>query len=132
MNAAKKQTIMLEIANLNQRYALAADASDGDAYGRCFTEDGVFDRFGTELRGRQAIADLQKTNPDVKRRHFIGNPLIEFGIDGQVSGRGYLSVVTFDVKTGEQKPPVCIDYDDIYRSTAEGWLLARRAIRRAF
>jgi ketosteroid isomerase-like protein len=132
MNEAEKQAALWEIANLNQRYARAADAADGSAYSRCFTEDGIFDRFGTEIRGRQALAELQKANSGNKRRHFVSNTLVEFGDDGEVRGEGYQMVVTFDVKTGEQKPPVCVDYRDVYRKTREGWLIARRAVTRAF
>jgi hypothetical protein len=117
MNEGEKRGAMLEIANLNQRYARAADAADGNAFCRCFTEDGVLERLGTEIRGHQALSKLQKHNPEIKRRHFIGNALVEFGDDGQVKGQGYLMVVTFDVKTGEQKP-VCVDYHDIYRKNA--------------
>ncbi|MGB7101119.1 MAG: nuclear transport factor 2 family protein [Xanthobacteraceae bacterium] len=132
MNEIDKYGTMLEIANLNQRYGRAADAADGSAFSRCFTEDGVFDRFGTEIRGHQALAGLQKPNPEIKRRHFISNALVEFGDDGQVRGQGYLMVMIFDVKMGEQKPPVCVDYHDLYRKTPDGWLIARRAVSQAF
>ena len=132
MNEMEKQAAMLDIANLNQRYARAADAADGNAFCRCFTEDGVFERFGTEIRGRQALSNLQKHNPEIKRRHFISGALVEFGDDGQVKGQGYLMVVTFDVKTGEQKQPVCVDYRDLYRKTRDGWVIARRAVNLAF
>jgi hypothetical protein len=132
MTESEKQSIMLEIANLNQRYAQAADAADGEAYSRCFTETGVFDRFGAELKGRHALAELQKPNPDVKRRHFASNALVEFGEDGQVRGRGYLMVVAYDVPAAEQKPPTMVDFSDIYEKTPDGWLIARRAVSRAF
>jgi ketosteroid isomerase-like protein len=132
MNEAEKQAARWEIANLNQRYARAADAADGSAYSRCFTEDGIFDRFGTEIRGRQALAELQKPNPEIKRRHFVSNTLVEFSDNGEVRGEGYQMVITFDVKTGEQKPPICIDYRDIYTKTRDGWLIAWRSVSRAF
>jgi ketosteroid isomerase-like protein len=132
MNEIEKQHVMLEIANLNQRYARAADAADGDGFCRCFAEDGVFDRFGAEIRGRPALSNLQKHNPDIKRRHFISNALVEFGEDGEVKRQGYLMVVTFDVKAGEQKQPVCVDYHDLYRKTHDGWVIARRTVNLAF
>jgi ketosteroid isomerase-like protein len=132
MNEAEKQAAMWEIANLNQRYAQAADAADGIAFSRCFTEDGLFDRFGTEIRGRQALFDLQKSNSGIKRRHFVSNTLVQFGDDSEAGGHGYQMVVTIDAKTGEQQSPVCVDYRDVYRKTPDGWLIARRSVSRAF
>lgn len=132
MGDVKKQAIIAEIANLNQRYALAADSSDAVAFSGCFTEDGVFDRFGVEIRGRKALHRFMKPNAEIKRRHFISNAFVQFEADGSVKGHGYLMVVNFEVKTREQKLPVCVDFDDVYEETPAGWLIARRSVTLPF
>lgn len=87
------------IIDLQHRYVLAMDYFDADGYAAVFTEDGVLDWAGGEVRGRDAIRqfmasgtyDLRKLNfkpaqtPDGREwpstvRHLVTNQVIQ--IDG--------------------------------------------------
>jgi len=77
---------MLEIANLNQRYARAADAADGSAFSRCFTEDGVFDRFGTAVIKRLPICKgpILQSNADTSSVMLLLNSAMTARGEGKV------------------------------------------------
>jgi hypothetical protein len=87
------------IIDLQHRYVLAMDYFDADGYAAVFTEDGVLDWAGGEVKGREAIRefmasgryDLRKMNfvpaktPDGKEwpstvRHLVTNQVIQ--VDG--------------------------------------------------
>jgi ketosteroid isomerase-like protein len=114
------------VEQLSQRYAAAVDARDWDAGAALFTEDGVLvvpdppEHLGPvhESHGRAeiraALAELEATD---RTHHEVT------GADPQ----GRVACVAHHV-IGER----CIDwhlhYDDEYRETPDGWLIARREL----
>ena len=78
-----------QIINLQNRYVLAMDFVDNDAYAAVFTEDAVFDWAGGVIEGREAIRKFREDgvynlsrNAETAEwpattRHFITNQVIE-------------------------------------------------------
>ena len=132
MMPAAELALRLEIAALNQRYCHAADRGDGEAWAACYAEDGVFDRYGGETQGREALRRVVRSSASVKRRHYFFDPIVELTSETEARGAGYGQLVAFDVGTQTWAPTVYVDYTDTYRLTPEGWRIARREIRRSF
>ncbi|HSG89297.1 MAG TPA: nuclear transport factor 2 family protein [Pseudomonadales bacterium] len=86
----------LAIAELTATYSHRLDAGDVAAVVATFTEDGVFDIPGFDLRfsGRDALTRFFTENVarDRDERHFTANPLVE-GDGTRASHRCYYQVV---------------------------------------
>jgi len=132
MSAEALRSLRLEIAALNQRYCQAADRGDGEGWADCYAEDGVFERYGDETRGRAALSRVVRASATIKRRHYFFDPVVELLSETEASGQGYGQLISFDMESQTQAPPICVDYSDRYCMTPEGWRLARREVRRSF
>lgn len=117
---------IIAIQQLLARANTAVDAGDGDAYAKCFTEDGVLDAGEAgKFEGSEQIAaaggSFAGAMPGL--RHWVNNHVIE--VDGdRATGTVYIMVVL-----GGPEPTA--GGTGIYRDhmvrTSEGWLFESRA-----
>lgn len=132
MTEDEKTAARGEIAELIQRYALASDFNDHDAYAALYTEDGVLELpGGVEIRGREALRTRPKPQ-DLQRRHYFMPPVLEFASGDLASGQGCCIVFTYDVAKQQADPARSVDYRTSFRRTPEGWRIARHSVRPSF
>jgi uncharacterized protein (TIGR02246 family) len=123
----------LVIEQLLSDFAWFADRGDGEALARLFLPDAILIVGGTELVGRQRIADdcfRRFNDPHRKTRHVWSNLRIEHS--------GADSVTTTAVQmTFEQSAPdiptqlrVNDLFDEFRRDADKRWRIARRTIKR--
>jgi hypothetical protein len=113
-------------------YAAMADASRADDFAALFTIDGVFDRMGTELVGRDAIrAIIAGRPPGTWSKHVNSNLRITVAADGR-SATGTCDLAMERGIRGDPKVERLRGaYADQYALTGEGWRFRRRAFRLA-
>jgi len=114
---------------LCQAYGRHADAREADALAALFVPDGVFDRLGTEFRGRDAIRGVIASRPaGVWTKHVCSNPRIEVSADG----RSASGTVDLDMERGqdgvEKIERMRGVYTDQFVLTDEGWRFAVRKV----
>ena len=121
MDPADRQAIH----DLITDYCYTFDSADHDTFAALFSEDAVFGRAGSEVRGREAIRDLvanRWVEEPTPRRHLVSNiRLQEPDEDGSVRGKAMFLVTI--ATTGESRARILATgwYDDVYVRTAEGW-----------
>ena len=101
------------------------DSRAEEAFAQCFTPDGVFDRAGDLIRGREALARyIRQRPPTVTVRHVNSMPVIA------VNGRRHLSSVTLSTVCrwdGDGTPTMIrADVFDDCVLTEEGWRIVLR------
>jgi hypothetical protein len=129
------------IEDLQARYLFAFDWNDAQGYSGTFTEDGILDYGGGEIKGRKAIAGFieqgaasraqaRAATPAGERpsvgRHIISNIVVK--IDGdKARGLAYWTHMTSD-KTGYGTVDFFGHYEDEMVKVNGEWLFARRRI----
>lgn len=124
-----------EIRDLIGRLSHLSDRgllSELDAYGDCFTEDGIFEMPNDVRRGREDIKAGSKerrteTGPEVQTRHLVGSISIEFdGPDSAMAESNFL----FGGPGPDGKAAVLLigHYVDKFARTDNGWKFAHRKI----
>lgn len=120
-------------ARLSDEFAYSMDGRHYEALAALFTPDGVFDRVGSVLKGREAIlAALKNRSPDLRTRHFCANK--RFSEVTPTSAKALVYVVNFvgrgDVLGETSKHAMAqaavLEFRDTYAKTAEGWRIAER------
>jgi SnoaL-like domain len=101
------------------------DSRADEAYAECFTPDGVLDRAGDLVRGREALAQYIRQRPrTVVVRHFNSMPVIT------AYDRRHLSCLTLSTVCrwdGDATPTIVrADVVDDCVLTAEGWRISLR------
>lgn len=111
-------------------YAAMADASRADGFAALFAPDGVFDRMGQELVGRDAIRQIIAGRPPgTWTRHVCTNLRITVAADGR-SATGTADLEMDRGRAGDaQVEHLRGAYTDQYVLTDEGWRFGRRAFR---
>ena len=111
-------------------YAEMADAARADDFAALFAPDGVFDRMGTELVGRDAIrAIIASRPPGAWTKHVNRNLRISVAADNR-SATGTCDLEMTRGIAGDPKVEQLRGaYTDQYVLTAEGWRFRRRAFR---
>ncbi len=115
---------------LCKTYGPHADAGDADALAGLYTPDGVFDRLGQLIVGRDAIRQvIAGRPPGVWTKHVCSNVRIELAADGRsASGR-----VDLDMERGqagvEKVDRIRAEYVDQFVLSDEGWRFRRREVR---
>ncbi|HIE4434687.1 TPA: nuclear transport factor 2 family protein [Burkholderia multivorans] len=112
---------------LSADFAHFADSRDYEKFVALFTEDGIFERRGETLRGRNAILRAMHSRPeDMTTRHICTNIRIDTHGNGMATGAG--SMLLFHRAGSENAPPsiTVADYRDIYIATADGWRIQER------
>jgi hypothetical protein len=126
----------LEILNLIASYSHAADGLDPEAYGACFTVDGVFHgRVGMpdemKVTGRDKLvkwhARAIAQRGEVQNRHIQTNTMVVEQTETRALVRTYLLVMVTRAG-GAPTPGLTSVYEDEIVKTDEGW---RIAVRRA-
>ncbi len=111
-------------------YGVHADNWDADALADLFTEDGVFDRLGTQIAGRQTISEFIRNRPkDWWQRHQTSNFTFELGEDGKTA-KGTLDLVLERGKVGENEVSQTLHcrYHDQFVLTDQGWKFKIRTV----
>jgi ketosteroid isomerase-like protein len=98
-----------------------------------FAEDGILDRMGQELVGREAIAGFLAARPqDVETRHLCTNISVEIHDANEGVGSSYVLFVRGKPQDGPSRiegPPSVVEYHDRFTRTAAGWRIRSRRIR---
>ena len=142
--AASSQEQVLDrflIQELQSRYALAHDLTDGDLYAAVFTEDAELYSGGRLMvKGREAlhatgVNDRKRFNAGAAEgersfgalRHVITNSVID--LTGDTTAKGLCYVMTVVVRPGGGPEILSLGrYEDEYRKVDGEWLIAKRDI----
>lgn len=116
---------------LSHAYGTHADAWQAQALADLFTPDGVFDRLGTRIEGRDAIAAFIANRPrEFWQRHQGSGFTFVLAADGQTA-TGTLDLVLEKGRVGQDAviETVRARYYDQFRRTPEGWRFQERQVR---
>lgn len=120
-------------------YARAVDAGDGQRAASYFAEDGLLEMpGGHSYRGPIEIAQRLLDQPkDQVSRHLVSNFSLEMRSSDVAAGQAYVTI--YRATRTSAPGPLPLDgpylvgqYDDEYRRTDLGWLLARRRLTTIF
>jgi len=119
--------------NLCYEFAYLIDTRQYSKLAALFAEDGVFDRVGQVLRGRQDIVEaLLNRSSELRTRHVCNNiHFIEVGPD---VARAVVYNTTLVGKGDPEGMPApygmsqgaFLEFRDLYRRTADGWRFGER------
>lgn len=114
---------------LCRAYGPHADAGEADALANLYTPDGVFDRLGQLVVGRDAIRQLIAGRPPgVWTKHHCRNVRIEVAADGRsASGRTDLEMQRGSAGV-EKVDEIRAEYFDAFVLTDEGWRFKSRKV----
>lgn len=135
MDGIERQRIEWEISQLVNRFSHCIDKARYDELAGLFTEDGIFDRIGEILTGREEIVAAMARRHPFLTRHTVS--CLSFTRVGADEAEASLYVANFvgqppagDGPVAYQLPqPAMLDFDDLYRRTADGWRIARRVAK---
>jgi hypothetical protein len=126
------------LASLMNRYVLAVDSFDWDAWGKCWAPDAVAD-FGRHglLAGREAIVTASRSGRTIYEdrggmQHVVVN--LEFDVDGDcATGSGNL-LYARTLDSARQAPDRAIGgrYRWTFARGREGWQIARAELHRTW
>lgn len=98
-----------------------------------FTDDGVFDRKGTALRGHAALAGaMGQRPPGVVTRHVCSNIVLRAESPDRILGTTAFLFFRRDSAAvqSDTSPAACLeavgDYEDLFVRTGAGWRIASR------
>ncbi len=119
---------------LSHRFARYVDERRFADFAALFTEDGVFDRRGEALAGRDAILASMAGRPaSLLVRHHVTTVSVDVVDEETATGLCYFAFYQcsdWDGETAEKLalagPAIVGEYRDRYRRTAEGWRIAHR------
>ncbi|MGQ0621163.1 MAG: nuclear transport factor 2 family protein [Panacagrimonas sp.] len=115
--------------SLCRAYGALADAGDADAFADLYTADGVFDRLGQLITGREALRDIIAGRPaGVWTRHRYSNARIEVATNARsASGR-----IDLEMQRGREGSSevdhIRAEYQDHFVLTDRGWRFASRKV----
>ncbi len=115
---------------LSHDYGHHADAWEADKLAELFTPDGVFNRLGTKIAGRDAIRAFIAGRPrDVWQTHRGSHFTFTLGDDGR-SATGTLDLEMARGKAGETQASetVYARYHDQFVLTDAGWKIKLREV----
>lgn len=120
----------LALRRLAERYAVAADRRDGVLFADQFTEDGELIAPRGHFVGRTALRTVPRVlDRYVKTFHAVLNQVVEIGADSTEGETYCIARHFFHDKAGRFLCyEMTIRYQDRFRLTADGWLLARREL----
>lgn len=123
---------------LSIAFAIGVDRFDDDTVLDLFTADGVFNRPGNVVKGRDALRGWLKGRPrDVVTRHICTNIAIKVINEKEASGITYFTFYR-GPKDDDRPvlplngPDIVGEYHDRYLLTDDGWRIAERAVAFAF
>lgn len=133
MTSQQQMEIEWRCTKLVNEFAHSMDSRDYERLVSLFTPDGVFDRVGAVLKGReQMLETLKKRSMELRTRHFCTNIL--FTEVSPTEARAKIYVVNFVGKGDPEGQAVhhamtqgaVIEFRDRYVNTADGWKIAER------
>jgi ketosteroid isomerase-like protein len=135
MEPVERLLIEWECTKLVNAFAHAIDHLNYDQLVLLFTEDGIFDRVGQVLTGRDAIREAMQNRHALLTRHVCTN--IHFSDVDRDDAKATLYVANFVGTSNEGLPPVSyelpqpalLEFDDVYRRSKDGWRIAHRTAR---
>jgi SnoaL-like domain len=101
------------------------DQGDAEGYANCFTADGIFDRGGEVIAGREALTRfIEARSLSTSVRHFNSLPVI--GVESPDSATGVILSAIWRREGGGPAKVVHAEIHDDYTLTEGGWRIARR------
>ena len=127
-----------DCARLSIVFARYVDTRDYDKLLALFTPEGILDRRGEIVAGRDAIRAMMNARPaELRTRHVCTN--IEITQTGAETAEG---LTVFTLYRGREKdavepveltgPAFVGEYKDHFERTVDGWRIARREVRLLF
>lgn len=119
-------------------FANSIDRCDYDAVIELFTRDGILDRWGTVIRGHEALRQWLDARPrDVSTCHVCTNILVRRVAPDEARGTTYFTFYSgSNVECSDTLPlagPVMVgEYLDRFILTERGWRLRERVVRPRF
>ena len=118
--------------DLSNAFAFFLDRRDYEALADLFVEDGVWTRYGIDLRGRRNIvAELDKRPANQFTRHVtVGHHFTE--VTDERAAAMSTNVSFFSFHGGEPPFPVVagdmivLDFEDVFAKTSAGWRFVSR------
>ena len=131
MDQEQRTAIERACERVSIAYAHHVDFRDYSALAELFTEDGVLEVFGNQIKGREAVQAALSARPENRKSlHIFTNILINVIDADQAEGITYLSLLRAD---HDGPGPAPLDgllmggyYEDKFRRTAAGWRLSLR------
>lgn len=115
---------------LSQAYGYHADAWEADLLAELFTPDGVFNRLGTQIIGRDAIRSFIANRPrEVWQKHRSSRFAFQLGADGR-SATGTLDLALDRGTVGQTQASETVHarYHDQFVLTDAGWKFKMREV----
>ncbi len=134
MDALARLQVQSELTQLVASFSHCIDNRRYEQLADLFTPDGVFDRLGQALEGRQAILSAMAKRHPFLTRHCVMN-LLFTRIDEDQAEATMLVANFVGQPNSEGLPvahasqPALLEFDDIYRRTPDGWRIERRTAR---
>jgi hypothetical protein len=131
MTEAERDLIERACEKLSIAYARHIDFREYEAFADLFTEDGVLEVFGNQLRGRKSILTSMSDRPaNRKSLHIFTNIWTNVLDQDNATGKTYLSLFRAD-HDGPGPAPNTLPllagyYDDVFVRTPKGWRFASR------
>jgi ketosteroid isomerase-like protein len=137
LTAGEKQTIRLELEQLNSAFAYHLDHNEIEALVDLFTADALYTNGDRKSEGREAIEQLFRNRtaggPRTSRHMYSG---LRLSIESSVAASGTSVCMSFaadGLPPLPAKPFLVADFVDRYRREEDGrWRIAERHIERVF
>jgi len=117
-------------------FANGVDRWDDENVLALFTDDGVLDRAGQKIAGREALRKWLSERPrNVMTRHVASNIALKRLSANEATGLSYFTFYRAEGATTPASipgPAGLGEYEDRFRLTSGGWKLAERKIRVVF
>lgn len=133
MDLRTRMEIEWQCRNLSHEFAYCIDHRKYEQLVTLFTPDGVFDRVGHVLKGRELILEaMHKRSTELRTRHTCSN--IHFTDVSDESARAHVYVLNLVGRGDPDGKPVqyamsqgaFLEFRDLYRKTPDGWRIAER------
>jgi len=135
MQGIERALIEWDLTRLVHSFCHYIDHGQYDELVALFTPDGVFDRIGQALNGREEIADAFRNRHAFLTRHSVTNLLFTRVEADEAEAKMYVANFVGQTANGELPvpyalpQPAILEFHDTYRKTVDGW---RIACRKAF
>lgn len=139
MDRTTERAVEWDCSQLMLRFYDAFDAWDYAGMAALFAPDGVWQRAGKTLAGREAIvAELQQRPTTQVVRHVLSNLLVTAANADQAQARFYITVYRHDGGTARsipaplQAPAMLLVVNARLVRHSEGWRILHQAMAREF
>lgn len=129
MDADSRVKAVADCEALCHAYGELADAGHAEAFADLYTPDGVFDRLGQLIKGREALRNIvAERAPGVWTRHHCSNVHIDLAADGRTAS-GQVDLALQRGREGVSEiDHLRARYHDRFVLTELGWRFASRKV----